>query len=241
MAECEIHTLAAASMWLFSLLTACSDPPPPPPPPAPPPVEPAPAPAPDPAPLINAPPRLTGAKITPFNPTPDDPLRLEVLAEDPDKDPVVLDITWTVNGERRIDLVGEALPRGTFKRGDVVAATITARDGKAEVSLDVPAITFQNRSPVVETDPRALTRFTKSLQLQASDPDGDTLAWSVTGAPPGLSITPKGLLSYTPSTDAPSGEYRAKIRVEDGNGGWGELELPLTIHGGSPGPGTAPR
>lgn len=56
-----------------------------------------------------------------------------------------------------------------------------------------------------------------SLQIVASDPDGDTLSYSATSLPPGLSINPAtglitGTLSYTSS-----GSYNVTVSVSDGS------------------------
>ncbi len=53
-----------------------------------------------------------------------------------------------------------------------------------------------------------------SLPTSASDADGDTLAWSATGLPPGVTIsTSTGLLSGTPGT---AGSYAVTVTVTDG-------------------------
>lgn len=53
-----------------------------------------------------------------------------------------------------------------------------------------------------------------SLQIQASDADGNTLSYSATGLPPGLSInTTTGRISGTPNT---VGTYSAVVTVSDG-------------------------
>ncbi|MCU0280948.1 MAG: putative Ig domain-containing protein, partial [Acidimicrobiia bacterium] len=59
-----------------------------------------------------------------------------------------------------------------------------------------------------------------SLAAPASDPDGDPLAWSATGLPPGLSIAPAtGLISGTITYDAfPGSPYAVVVRVEDPGG-----------------------
>lgn len=54
-----------------------------------------------------------------------------------------------------------------------------------------------------------------NVQLQATDPNGDLLAWSATGLPAGLSIDPaSGLISGTPSI---AGVYSPVVTVTDGN------------------------
>src|SRR5262249_17356754 len=55
-----------------------------------------------------------------------------------------------------------------------------------------------------------------TLQIQASDPDGDPLTFSATGLPTGLSINPTtGLISGTLSGATP-GNYPVTVTVSDG-------------------------
>ncbi len=56
-----------------------------------------------------------------------------------------------------------------------------------------------------------------SLQLQASDPNGDTLSYSAVGLPVGLTLTASsGLISGTPTAE---GSALVTVTVSDGNGG----------------------
>jgi YVTN family beta-propeller protein len=79
-----------------------------------------------------------------------------------------------------------------------------------------PAI---NRLPsVVRPIAASLTvGLAASLQLSASDPDGDALSWSASGLPPGMVINAAtGVVSGVPSA---SGGYAVQIGVSDGRGG----------------------
>ncbi len=66
-----------------------------------------------------------------------------------------------------------------------------------------------------------------TLQINASDPDGDDLSFSAENLPDGLSINDRnGLISGTPSK---TGTYRPKIHVNDGQGGSNSVEFTWTI------------
>jgi YVTN family beta-propeller protein len=77
--------------------------------------------------------------------------------------------------------------------------------------------TAANRAPQI-TAPAAQASsagLPVSLQIAASDPDGDALTFSATGLPPGLSINASGLISGTPTT---GGSYSGTVTVRDPGG-----------------------
>lgn len=56
-----------------------------------------------------------------------------------------------------------------------------------------------------------------SLQVQASDPDGDNLNWNATGLPAGLSINGQGRITGTVQQDAhDDSPYTVSVSVSDG-------------------------
>ena len=73
-----------------------------------------------------------------------------------------------------------------------------------------------------------------TLNVVASDPDGDTLAYSATGLPPGLAIgSGNGVISGTPTA---AGNYNVTVSVQDGRSGsasasfaWAVLAPPTVI------------
>jgi hypothetical protein len=69
------------------------------------------------------------------------------------------------------------------------------------------------------------------LQLLASDPDGDALAWAAAGLPPGLEIDPvTGAVRGTISFDAaPGSPYGVSVSVSDGRGGQASASFEWTV------------
>jgi large repetitive protein len=66
-----------------------------------------------------------------------------------------------------------------------------------------------------------------SFGASASDPDGDTLAWSATGLPTGLAINSgSGLITGTVST---VGSFTVTLRVDDGHGGNASTSFNWTV------------
>jgi hypothetical protein len=70
-----------------------------------------------------------------------------------------------------------------------------------------------------------------TLDIVASDPDGDVLTFSASGLPPGLSIdTSSGQISGTlPAGSA--GVYNVTVTADDGNGGSDSASFTWTVNG----------
>ena len=75
-----------------------------------------------------------------------------------------------------------------------------------------------------------------SLQIQASDSaSGQTLTFSATGLPPGLSISSSGLITGTPTS---GGTFNPVVTAKDSTGASGSTSFTWTISGGSTGGST---
>jgi hypothetical protein len=70
----------------------------------------------------------------------------------------------------------------------------------------------QTPYPVNPGDQVNPTRTALSLQIEATNPGGRALTHSAAGLPPGLTMSPSGLISGTPTT---KGEYKVTIGVTD--------------------------
>ncbi|NIR35775.1 MAG: hypothetical protein GWN79_21075, partial [Actinobacteria bacterium] len=104
--------------------------------------------------------------------------------------------------------------------------TVTADDGQGGSVDDLFTWTVSNPAPTVgaPTGPQAgFDAQTVSLDVSGAftDVDGDTLTYSATGLPPGLTIDPvSGVISGTIAANASlSGPYAVTVTADDGQGG----------------------
>lgn len=67
-----------------------------------------------------------------------------------------------------------------------------------------------------------------ACQLDAVDPEGGDVTWTVTGGPAGLTVAPTGALSWAAAVP---GSYTLHARATDPDGATLDLELPLQVTG----------
>ena len=118
------------------------------------------------------------------------------------------------------------------------AVTVRATDDGAPNLYDEVAfswtVTDTNRAPVFQvvleprTDPEATSVV---LTAGATDPDGDPVAYSATGLPPGISVHPTtgtilGTIDYTAAAGSP---YGVTVHAEDPGGGFTEQAFAWTV------------
>jgi hypothetical protein len=94
--------------------------------------------------------------------------------------------------------------------------TVTVTAGTAQASATFTVTAAPNNSPTLQTpsDQHNDTNDSVSLQLAASDPDGDALTFTAVGLPGGLNINGStGLITGTPTTP---GTFPVTVSVSDG-------------------------
>jgi len=103
---------------------------------------------------------------------------------------------------------------------------ITIRNKKLLLSLSVLFIAFLftgyflfNRTPVIESDPITTAKegAIYTYDVEAVDPDGDTLEFSLLVHPTGMTInSTTGVITWTPTEDQ-VGENEVVVKVSDGS------------------------
>jgi hypothetical protein len=218
------------------------EPTPPAPEPEPEPTPPAPEPEPPPPPPVNNPPVISGTPTTAlvvgtawsFTPT----------ASDPDGDALTFSIagrpSWASfnSSTGRLSGTPASAHVGTYSN-----IRISVSDGQASAQLPAFSLTVSpppNNPPVISGTPTtALVVGTAwSFTPTASDPDGDTLTFSVTGAPAWMNFnSSSGRLSGTPSSTHVGTYSNIRITVSDGQASAMLPAFSLTV---SPPPNNPP-
>jgi hypothetical protein len=163
-------------------------------------------------PTLTQPPNQSGAENSVVS--------FQILAADPDANPLI----YTAAGLPSSLAINSAsgLITGTlsYTSAGTYTATVTVSDGLLATSASFGwTVTNVNRTPTLGSIPSQTTaeNATVSLQLTASDPDGQALTFSAIGLPPGLAINAAtGLVSGTLSYST-AGTYSVTAMVSDGS------------------------
>src|SRR5690606_998860 len=112
-------------------------------------------------------------------------------------------------------------PNANYNGSDSFNVTVSDGNGGTAISVVTIGVTPVNQAPV-STNQNLTTDATVALNgaISASDPDGDTLTYSISGAPANGSVTlnsTTGSFVYTPNTDYSGGDSFV-VTVNDGNG-----------------------
>lgn len=122
-------------------------------------------------------------------------LQAEVVATDPDDDPITYLYRWTINGVDAIGTNGSQLPVALFAQGDVIEVEATPNDGMtAGATVSSDPVTIENALPsivAVDLQPSPIRERStvRCTPTGWNDGDGDTesygWAWAVNGSPIG--------------------------------------------------------
>jgi hypothetical protein len=177
--------------------------------------------------IRNTPPEIRSVRLFPEVFKPGDMLGVDVVPFDIDDDPVTSLYEWTKNGQ----------PAGTSKnmeqplhRGDAIEVTITPFDG---TDYGVPVILqreIRNMPPIiVEHKEFSFDNTVYAYQVKASDPDGDTLTYSLQSSPVDMTIDPStGLLKWIVPREF-TGKKSVLVVVSDEKGGTAKYSIEISI------------
>ncbi len=145
-------------------------------------------------PVLNSAPRIDSVNILPVPPMTESTLMADVVAADPDDDPIDYLYAWFVDGVEVSGETGPTLAGDFFVKTQTVWVTVTASDDSlTSPSTTSPSATIVNsppEAPVVRVNPRwAMTGkddLVCEILTPARDPDGENVTyeftWTVNGA-----------------------------------------------------------
>lgn len=173
--------------------------------------------------IMNSPPAIADAKLSPRIPRIDSVLQISVKAQDADNDIVSLKYEWTLNG----NFAGEEdYLETTLKRGDEISVNITPYDGDEYGRPLVLKRSVYNSLPVFSESSPSFNEDTYEYHLYASDPDNDLLTYSLLESPDGMSIDPSSGIIKWKVIHKNEGLYEIKVMVDDNHGG--KIIVPFT-------------
>ncbi len=178
------------------------------------------------------------------------PYFYQARATDPEGDPLNYALTVAPDGLRVDPNTGilswnqDADPTGPTEADigshaiSLVATDSGGLQASQQFTIQVVPSTV-NRPPVITSVPVTSIPDGSSYeyQIQAIDPDGDSLAYNVLSGPQNLAVDENGLVSWEFTLP---GEYSIRLRVEDGRGGITEQAYALGV-GSVPSNPNAPR
>jgi hypothetical protein len=176
--------------------------------------------------IRNSPPVLNDVRFLPEVFRQGDTLSVEASATDIDGDGVTFTYEWVRNGESAGSGTHVQVP---LKRGDKVSVKIIPSDGESSGREKTLVKEIGNMPPMI-TDDRKFN-FDGSVwtyQVRATDPDGDTLTYTLKGAPQGMSITQTGLIAWRVPADF-RGRAPVTVSVTDGHSGEASYTLAVVI------------
>jgi len=177
--------------------------------------------------IQNSLPEISRVKILPEIFKPGDTLYIEASGSDADGDEVALTYEWTKNGETAGNnkQISSAL-----KKGDKIDVKITPYDGEAYGRPVILHREVLNLPPMIEENRRfKLEGDLYTYQIKATDPDGDTLTYSLKSAPPGMTVDPAtGSVKWNVPSGF-NGKASFTVSVADGHGGEALQSLSIEI------------
>lgn len=172
-------------------------------------------------------PELSRVKILPEVFMPGDTLYVDAAGTDADGDEVTILYEWAKNNEpagknKQID--------APIKRGDKVSIKLTPYDGKDYGKSIVLRREIGNLPPMIVEHKRfTFDGNVYAYQVNATDPDGDPLTYSLKTAPSGMTIEKStGLIKWSVPPDF-KGKTEMKVIVSDSRGGQTEGIFYVTI------------
>jgi len=170
--------------------------------------------------ILNSPPLIQEVNIEPKMAYASDHLKVHIRSVDIDGDAIYYTYQWEKNGVVLTEEKAEVLERGRFKKGDLIAVTVTPDDGEGKGILKKSeGITILNSPPIIVSSPPTSVEGENYIyQLEANDLDNDPISFALKSAPKGMEINKEtGLIRWVVQR-RDSGTHPIEIEASDQEG-----------------------
>lgn len=160
-------------------------------------------------------------------------LAFALAGSDPDGDTLTFSAASLPSGASLDPVTGAFSWRPGFSQAGSYKLAFTVSDGTASESRSADlTVSDMNRDPAIVTQTLPPPRIDHPYgeAVAAVDPDGDTLTFTLTGAPAGMGIgAASGAIDWIPTIAAMGNSYPFTVSVSDGRGGSDSREYTLAI------------
>ena len=155
-----------------------------------------------------------------------------VVATDPEGSPVTFSLLQAPGGMTIDATTGLIQWTPTVAEVGTNNVTVAATDPQGASALQTFSITVMatNQAPTITSTPptTAVPGVTYHYDVNAVDADGDSLGYSLTTAPPGMTIDDLGRITWSPQT-GDIGSQPVAVSVSDGRGGSDSQQFTITV------------
>jgi YD repeat-containing protein len=166
------------------------------------------------------------------------PLRYDIIATDPDGDPIKYSLSYGPSGMAIDEDSGVVTWTPLVWPNNDYSVTLRVEDDHGGFALQPFRIRLHdaaNDPPEITSQPRGEVKAGSPwrYQLIATDPNGDPLSYRLDPASinRSMSITNDGLVNWTPTT---TGRFRSQVTVDDGRGGTATQVITIDVGGNTP-------
>ena len=180
----------------------------------------------------NTPPVVTRVAIAPNPATSSDTLRAVVAAGDQDSDHLSFIYEWKVDDETIIGQEGSTLASRYFRRGNKVQVAATPFDGvdMGKTRRSGVLVILNSAPKIVSDPPERAEKGVYHYAVQAEDPEGDPLRFSLQGqSPAGMEVDSEtGVVQWQVGVHERPVSYKFEVVAQDPAGAMSIQEITMS-------------
>ena len=155
-------------------------------------------------------------------------LKVKVVAEDPDGDPVTLTYKWFRNNKEIAGAKTDTLDTKEFQKKDVLEVLVTPSDGKSTREGQGLPVTIANSPPrFTSTPPTEIKDGQYLYQVAVTDPDEDPVTLELKQGSPGMTLDPATKQLSWKLTPENLGKHHVVLVAKDNDNGATQQEFEL--------------